>query len=65
MQEFVVRKRKYITLPERYRKQLREEFGVTSESVRLALDYMTNGERPEAIRARALEMGGFISTKAV
>ena len=65
MQEFIVKKRKYISLPERYRKQLREEFNVTSESIRLALDFITNGDRPEAIRARALEMGGFVATKAV
>lgn len=65
MQEFIVKKRKYITLPDRYRKQLIEEFGVTSECIRLALSFRTDGPQPEAIRARALEMNGFIAYKAV
>lgn len=65
MQEFVVRKRKYIALPNRYRKQLEKEFDVTNECVRLALHFKTDGEQPEAIRARALEMQGFIAYKAV
>lgn len=65
VQEFRVKKKKYIALPDRYKKQLVEEFGVTSECVRLALNFTTDGEQPEAIRARAMQMNGFISFKAV
>jgi hypothetical protein len=42
-----------------------EEFGVTGECVRLALTFRTDSDQAEAIRTRALEMGGFISYKAV
>lgn len=63
--EFIVRKRKYISLPKRYLSELQKEFGVTSECVRLALNFKTDGEQPEAIRARALEMNGFVTFKAV
>lgn len=65
MQEFIVRKLKYIALPKRLLPILYNEFGVTSETVRLALEFKTNGDQPEAIRAKALEMGGFIAVKAV
>ena len=65
MQEFRVRKRRYIALPARYLKVICEEFDVTGECVRLALSFRTDGDQPEAIRARALEMGGFIAYKAV
>ena len=65
VQEFRVKKKRYIALPDRYKKQLADEFGVTSECVRLALNFTTDGEQPEAIRARAMQMNGFISFKAV
>lgn len=65
MQNFIVRKRKYISLPDRYKKLLIEEFGVTRECVRLALSFRTEGEQPEAIRERAMQMNGFIAYKAV
>lgn len=63
--EYVVRKRKYIALPKKYQRELEGEFGVTRECVRLALNFSTDGDQPEAIRARALEMNGFITFKAV
>ena len=63
--EYVVRKRKYIALPKKYQKEIEGEFGVTSECVRLALNFSTDGDQPEAIRARAIEMNGFITFKAV
>lgn len=64
-QEFRVKKRKYIALPDRYKKQIVQEFGVSSESVRLALSFRTEGEQPEKIRERAMQMGAFIAYKAV
>lgn len=64
-QEFRVKKRKYLSLPDRYKKLLTQEFGVSSESVRLALSFRTEGEQPEAIRERAKQMGAFIAYKAV
>ena len=61
----MVRKRKYIALPKKYQKEIEGEFGVTSECVRLALNFSTDSEQSEAIRARAIEMNGFITFKAV
>ena len=65
MQEYKVTKVKYISLPARYLEDLRKEFNVSSECVRLALNYKTYGEQPEAIRARAKEMNGFDAYKAM
>lgn len=65
MQEFRVVKKKFISLPNRYRKQLTQEFGVTSECVRQALHFISDSEQAEAIRARAIAMQGFITYKAV
>lgn len=65
MQQFRVVKKKFISLPNRYRKQLSEEFGVTSECVRQALHFSSDSEQAEAIRARAIAMQGFITYKAV
>lgn len=65
MQQFRVVKKKFISLPKRYRKQLVEEFGVTGECVRQALHFSSDSEQAEAIRARALAMQGFITYKAV
>lgn len=64
-QEFRVGKQKYISLPDRYTKQLAEQFGVTRECVRQALHFNTNSAQAEAIRVRALEMQGFVTYKAV
>lgn len=63
--EYVVRKRKYIALPKKYQKEIESEFGVTRECVRLALNFSTDSEQSEAIRARAIAMNGFITFKAV
>lgn len=65
MQQFRVGKKKYISLPNRYRKQLADEFGVTSECVRQALHFSSDSEQAEAIRVRAIEMQGFVTYKAV
>ena len=65
MQDFKVKRKKYITVPDRVRKALIAEFDVTRECVRLALNYKTDGIQPEAIRERAIAMGGFESFKAV
>lgn len=65
MQQFKVKKKKYIALPTRYNKLLIQEFGVTSECVRQALIFASDSEQAEAIRVRALAMGGFIAFKAV
>ena len=65
MQEFRIKKRKYIALPARYSKLLVQEFGVTSECIRMALNFLADTDQAEAIRVRAIEMGGFIAYKAV
>lgn len=65
MQKFRVKKKKYITIPDRLKRELITEFGVTSECVRMALNFGTDSEQAEAIRVRAIEMGGFIAYKAV
>lgn len=63
--DYSVRKKRYITLPKKYQRELQAEFQVTSECVRMALNYMTDSEQAEAIRTRALEMNGFVAFKAV
>lgn len=63
--DYSVRKKRYITLPKKYKRELEEEFGVTRESVRQALNYISDSEQAEAIRTRALEMNGFVTFKAV
>ena len=50
--------RTYIKVSEELRAELCERFGVNRISVWKALNYLTNKERPEAVRQYALEHGG-------
>lgn len=63
--KFRIKKRRYIAIPPKCKELLADEFKATKASVRLALDFKTDSDQAEAIRARAIEMGGFISYKAV
>lgn len=60
-----IKKRRYIAIPPKCKELLADEFKATKASVRLALDFKVDSPQAEAIRTRALEMGGFISYKAV
>ena len=63
--KFRIKKRRYIAIPPKCKELLADEFKATKASVRLALDFKVDSPQAEAIRARALEMGGFIAYKAV
>jgi DNA-binding transcriptional regulator/RsmH inhibitor MraZ len=63
--DYSVRKKRYITLPAKYQKELQKEFDCTTECIRQALNFMSDSEQAEMIRARALEMNGFVAYKAV
>lgn len=65
MQKYKIKKRRYIAVPARCKAILADEFKATKECIRVALDFKTDSDQAEAIRARALQMGGFIAYKAV
>lgn len=52
--------RTYIRVPDALRKELIAKFGVSRPTVWSALNYLTAGDRPEAIRQYALQHGGSI-----
>lgn len=52
--------RTYIRVPDALRKELISKFGVSRPTVWSALNYLTAGDRPEAIRQYALQHGGSI-----
>ena len=53
----------YIRVPEGLRVELISKFGVSRPTVWAALNYLTNGDRPEAIRQYALLHGGSIEER--
>lgn len=61
----VARKRKVINTHPSVRHQMAAEFRVTYETVSKACKYLTEGEQPDAIRARALELGGKVEFETV
>lgn len=56
--------RTYIRVPDSLRKELASRFKVSRTSVWSALNYLTNGDRPESIRQYALANGGSIEEKS-
>lgn len=61
----VARKQKVISTHPSVRHQLAAEFGLTYETVSKACKFLTFGDRPDAIRQRALELGGRVELKTV
>lgn len=54
----VAKKKKYISLPPELKRQIAADLGCCVEVVDNALNYKTEGDRPEEIRRIAKEMGG-------
>lgn len=61
----VARKRKQISTHPSVRHQLAAEFGLTYETVSKACKYLTEGDQPDAIRQRALDLGGKVELVTV
>ena len=61
----IARKRKVINTHPSVRHQMAAEFRVTYETVSKACKFLTEGDQPEAIRKRALELGGQLEYETV
>lgn len=59
------KKKKYLSLPPEYKKQITKELGCSMDTVDNALNYHTEGEQPELIRKKAQDMGAVEAIKTV
>lgn len=61
----VPKKKKYLSLPPEYKKQIAKSLSCSIDTVDNALNYHTEGDQPELIRKRAREMGAVEATKTI
>ncbi len=60
-----VTKKKFIELPPDIKRELSVRYGVSVQTVRLALRFNIDSDVAKSIRNDALAMGGFIAYRAV
>jgi hypothetical protein len=60
-----ITKKKFIEVPIHVKHELSRKYGVSIQTVRLALRFNTDSDVAKAIRSDAMSKGGFISHRAV
>ena len=61
----VPKRKKFISLPPEYKREIAADFGCIIDTIDNALNYRTEGDLAERIRKRAKEMGGVEAIKII
>ena len=61
----IPKKRKYISLPPEYKREIAADLGCSIDTIDNALNYRSEGDQPDRIRKRAKEMGGVDAVKTI